>query len=109
MFSAKSAALEAKAILFASLPDIGFDPLSGIESVQKLQANFGGEGPGRTGAGTPRQILNKLLASAEESPEKAGKNSSCRERFGHRIFGDRRSGRGIAGHHGRSFPCFQIS
>lgn len=50
--------------LFASLKDINFSADAGITSAQKLQAAFGGE----AGAGSSRQILNKILAAAGPSP-----------------------------------------
>lgn len=72
VFSAKSAgsqfATTGALNEFADLRRLGFDPAVGVEAVQKLQANFGGAGAGKTGAGSTRQILNKVLTAAADSP-----------------------------------------
>ncbi len=68
-FAAKSAGQLKNAALFAQLKQIGFDPEAGIESVQKIQAAFGG----RAGAGSAREILNEVLAAAGPSPVMAPK------------------------------------
>ena len=70
-FAAKSAGLLNKALFFGGLTDIGFDPITGVTSVLKIQASFGGKGAGRTGAGTSEQLINKFLIGAGGSPEKA--------------------------------------
>lgn len=72
VFALQSAGFRRQALLFGSLENISFDPLAAIESAQKTQANFGGMGAGRTGGGTARQIINKNLAAALESPVTAG-------------------------------------
>ena len=72
-FSASSAGQLKNLDLFGQLPEIAFDSEAGIEAVQKLQANFGGTGAGRTGGGTARQIINKTLAAAGPSPLEAPK------------------------------------
>lgn len=63
-FAAQSADLRESLDLFASLSDISFGAESAISAVQKIQASFGGP----AGAGTPRQIINKILAATKESP-----------------------------------------
>ncbi|MCH8880532.1 MAG: hypothetical protein IID34_11695, partial [Planctomycetes bacterium] len=70
-FATQSAGLLNKTLFFGGLQDIGFDPIAGVEASQKIQAVFGGKGAGRTGGGTSEQIINKVLAAAGESPEKA--------------------------------------
>ena len=68
VFDAASAGLEGDINTLAQGERISFAPEAAIESVQKLQSSFGGDGAGRAGGGSTRQILNKLLAAAEFSP-----------------------------------------
>ncbi|MGE3182601.1 MAG: hypothetical protein AB7N71_13295 [Phycisphaerae bacterium] len=68
IFDAQSAGLFSDIDLLMSLKDIGLDPTAGIRATSILQREFGGAGPGTTGAGTTRQIVNKLLAAAASSP-----------------------------------------
>lgn len=75
VFTAQSAGAEfaRDARFFAQLQDINFNAEAGITSAQKLQAAFGGTGAGSAGAGTSRQIINKILAGAGPSPVMADK------------------------------------
>jgi len=72
-FAAESAGQVQNLDLYAQLKDINFDAEAGVEAVQKIHANFGGAGAGRTGGGTARQILNKIMAAAGPSPVQAEK------------------------------------
>ena len=67
VFNAQSAGLLKQWNLFGHLQDVNFDPSVAIKAVQKMQAGFGGV----SGAGTARQILNKLLVAGESSPSRA--------------------------------------
>ncbi|MCG8407566.1 MAG: hypothetical protein MI923_20405 [Phycisphaerales bacterium] len=73
VFDAKSKGQLHNFDLFASLKQIDFDPLAAVEAVQKVQAAFGGSGAGRTGGGNARQVLNKTLTAAADSPISAGR------------------------------------
>ena len=50
--------------LMSQMHRVGFTPEKGVAASQILQANFGGKG----GAGSDRQIVNKVLAAAGPSP-----------------------------------------
>ncbi|MFH1268666.1 MAG: hypothetical protein ABIK89_23315 [Planctomycetota bacterium] len=56
--------VEAQVDLFAQLKPLGYDPKTAMAAAGRLPEWFGGEGAGTAGAGTPRQILNKLIAAA---------------------------------------------
>jgi hypothetical protein len=71
IFAAQSAGLAGDVDMFASLTQLGFNPLSAVAASQKIQKAFGGAGAGTEGGGTARMIANKFLTSAEKSPENA--------------------------------------
>ncbi|MBL4701956.1 MAG: hypothetical protein JKX85_11930 [Phycisphaeraceae bacterium] len=58
---------------YEQLLKTGFTPESAISATQKAQANFGGSGAGKTGGGSFRQNINKVLAAAGPSPVMASR------------------------------------
>lgn len=75
VFEARSAELDSDAQLklFGSLRRIAFSPSAALKGTQILQANFGGSGAGDLGGGSARQVINKALAAAANSPVGAEK------------------------------------
>jgi len=57
--------------LFGGLSEISLDPSIAVTAAQKLQSAFGGQGAGRAGGGSARQIVNKVLAASKDAPTMA--------------------------------------
>lgn len=73
VFKARSAGMNLDEVmpLLGDLTEIGFQPQTAIEAALKFQGAFGGAGRGAAGAGSFRDIVNKLLAGAATSPVSA--------------------------------------